>query len=123
MTDPRSTIHNPQSTGRRRGLFITFEGPEGAGKPPHSRRLPSWLKMQGQPVLLTREPGGTALGDEIRKILLSHRHERMNPLTELCLYEASRVALVQEVILPALKSGKVVRSEERRVGKECRSRW
>lgn len=91
-----------------RGLFITFEGPEGSGKSTHSRQLAAWLKRQGHRVLLTREPGGTHVGRKLRKILLHHHAERMDPFTELCLYEASRAVLVREVIRPALKRGKVV---------------
>lgn len=90
------------------GFLITFEGPEGSGKSTHSRRLGAWLKRQGYPVLLTREPGGTGMGRRLRKILLHHRREKLDPLTELCLYEASRAMLVRQVIRPALKQGSVV---------------
>lgn len=101
-------MKNPPSTRRKRGLFITFEGPEGSGKSTHSRLLALWLRAQRRSVVLTGEPGGTAVGDEIRKILLDTRHKKMDALAELCLYEASRALLVKERIAPALRSGKVV---------------
>ena len=90
------------------GLFITFEGPDGAGKSTHSRRLAAWLRAQGRRVLLTREPGGTPLGNRIRSILLHSKPGSMETVTELMLYEASRSLLVQQVLRPALKAGKVV---------------
>ena len=92
----------------KRGFFITFEGPEGGGKSTHSRRLAAWLKRQGHSVLWTREPGGTALGTRLRKILLDSQHDGLDPLVETLLYEASRALLVRQVILPALRAGKVV---------------
>lgn len=92
----------------KRGLFITFEGPEGSGKTTHALSLMSWLKKQGYSVLVTYEPGGTALGRRLRRMLLDSRGVGIDPLVELCLYEASRAALVSEVIRPALKAGKIV---------------
>ena len=92
----------------KRGLFITFEGPDGAGKSTHSRRLAAWLRRQGLRVLLTREPGGTAMGLRLRKILLHSESDSMNPLVEFLLYETSRAILVSQVIRPALRAGKVV---------------
>ena len=68
---------------RNPGLFISFEGPEGSGKSTHSRRLAAWLKRQGHSVLLTREPGGTALGNRLRHLLLQSREE-IDPFIELC---------------------------------------
>ncbi|MBI3323485.1 MAG: dTMP kinase [Candidatus Omnitrophica bacterium] len=91
-----------------RPLFITFEGPDGAGKSTHARRLAAWLRARGRRVLLTREPGGTPLGDRIRGILLHSRPGSMGAVTELMLYEASRSLLVRQVIRPALKQGKIV---------------
>ncbi len=88
-----------------KGVFITFEGPEGAGKSTHAKLLAAWLKRHGRRVLLTREPGGTALGRKLRRILL---RDHMDAAAELLLYEASRAVLVREVIRPALKVGKVV---------------
>ena len=89
----------------KRGIFITFEGPEGSGKSTHSRLLAAWLRSKGCKVLHTREPGGTALGRKLRRILL---RDHMDAAVELLLYEASRAVLVSEVIRPALKAGKVV---------------
>ncbi len=92
----------------RHGIFITFEGPEGSGKSTHSRRLSAFLRRKGHRVVFTREPGGTALGIQLRRILLDHRSGKMDPWVELCLYEACRAALVAQVIRPALESGAVV---------------
>ncbi len=91
-----------------RGLFITLEGPEGAGKSTQGKFLSRWLKGRGVKVLFTREPGGTKTGQRLRGILLDHRSLDMSPFVELCLYEASRAVLVKRVIRPALKEGKVV---------------
>jgi dTMP kinase len=90
------------------GLFITFEGGEGCGKSTQSRLLLKKFEQQNIPVLLTHEPGGTALGDEIRKTLKNKRNSFVSPQTELLLFAASRAQLVAEVIRPTLKEGKVV---------------
>lgn len=92
----------------KRGLFISFEGPEGAGKSTHARALARWLRRRGYSVLLTREPGGTALGNRLRRILLSSREDSVTPLVELLLVEAARCALVSQVVRPALRAGKIV---------------
>ncbi len=92
----------------KRGLFITLEGPEGAGKSTQGKRLAAWLKRQGYKVLFTWEPGGTPVGQRIRRILLDHSSKRMDPRVELLLYEASRAILVAEKIRPALRSGRLV---------------
>lgn len=94
-----------------RGLFITIEGVEGAGKTTQIDLLKTALKKRGFKVVITREPGGTNIADQIRKILLSTKNRRMVPLCELFLYEASRAQHVEEVILPALKKGKIVISD------------
>lgn len=91
-----------------RPLFITLEGPEGAGKSTQGRQLAGWLRRQGRSVLYTREPGGTRLGLRLRRILLEEKGKEISPFVELCLYEASRAILVSEVIRPALASGKIV---------------
>lgn len=93
-----------------RGLFLTIEGPDGAGKTTQARMLVERLRPR-IPILYTREPGGTAIGERIREILLSPAHPEMNPLTEMLLFAASRAQFVAEVILPALRSGRVVLSE------------
>ena len=91
-----------------KGVFITLEGPDGAGKSTHARLLAGWLRRQGRRVLLTREPGGTAVGMKLRRLLLDSKPGSIDPLVELFLYEASRAVLVREVIRPALKKGRVV---------------
>ncbi len=88
-------------------LFITFEGGEGCGKSLQAKRLFKRLEVLGIPVLLTREPGGTPLGERISR-WLKWSHPDITPLTELMLFNASRAQLVAEVIMPALKEGKVV---------------
>ncbi len=91
-----------------RGAFITFEGPEGSGKTTQARRLAAFLEAQGYAVVLTREPGGTLIGDQIRRILLDHANEAMQPRTEVLLFQASRAQHVDELIRPALAAGKIV---------------
>ena len=90
------------------GTFITFEGIEGCGKTTQLKLLAEELKRRGSSVVTTREPGGTAIGDEIRHILLNPHHHAMEPLTELFLYAAARSQHVHDVIRPALAQGKVV---------------
>jgi dTMP kinase len=89
-------------------LFITFEGVEGSGKTSQIRRLKNYLNRRGIPCVTTREPGGTAIGEKIRKILLHRDHRRMAPLSELFLYEAARAQHVREVIKPLLKKSGVI---------------
>lgn len=92
-----------------RGKFITFEGSEGSGKSTHIRRLVRRLHAAGAETFLTREPGGTALGEEIRHLLLHHRAGgAMSDETELLLFAAARAQLVREQIIPARQSGQVV---------------
>ena len=90
------------------GLFITFEGGEGCGKSTQSRLLLKKLEQQKIQAVLTHEPGGTALGDELRKVLKRKRSYFISPHAELFLFAASRVQLVAEIIRPALQEGKVV---------------
>lgn len=90
------------------GLFITFEGGEGCGKSTQSKLLLKRLKQQNIPVILTHEPGGTSLGNEIRKALKKKRDSTVSPQAELLLFAASRAQLVVEVIRSALEEGKVV---------------
>jgi dTMP kinase len=94
----------------RRGLFIVFEGPEGAGKSTQIARLAERLRGSGRDVLLTREPGGTRAGDAVRQVLLDPE-QVIYPLTEFLLYSASRAQLVSEVIGPALEAGRDVVSD------------
>ena len=95
----------------KKGMFITFEGPEGCGKSTHSKLISSYLKNSGYNVLHTREPGGTKLGDRIRDVLLNAKNLKISPLTEVLLFEASRFELIEEVIKPALRKGKIVISD------------
>lgn len=90
------------------GIFITFEGPEGAGKTTVVSAMCERMNGAGYDVLLTREPGGTNIGDQIREILLSQKNRGMMAETELLLFSASRAQIVREVILPALEAGKIV---------------
>ena len=92
------------------GVFITFEGPEGCGKSTQSRRLGTFLRKRGFSVLVTREPGGTRLGEAVRRLLLYSR-VHLSPLSELFLYELSRSHLVDRVIRPALRRGAIVLSD------------
>ena len=91
-----------------RASFVTFEGIEGSGKTTQLRLLSEYLAGQGIPHVVTREPGGTPLADEVRRLLLSRREEHVFPETELLLYEAARAQHVRAFILPALSSGKAV---------------
>lgn len=90
------------------GFFVTFEGIEGCGKTTQAARLKAALEKQGRSVVLTREPGGTAIGTKVREILLDPATKGLAPLAELLLYEADRAQHVAETIRPALESGKVV---------------
>jgi len=89
-------------------LFITFEGIEGCGKTTQIGHLTSFLKKARRPFLLTREPGGTGVGEKIREILLSSENAGLEPMAEFFLYVADRIQHYRQVILPALRQGKVV---------------
>ena len=90
------------------GLFISFEGGEGCGKSTQARRLAAQLKRAGHPVVRTHEPGGTALGDELRRSLKRSRDTLVSPEAELLLFAAARAQLAREVIIPALERDCIV---------------
>jgi dTMP kinase len=94
----------------RRGRFITLEGPEGSGKTTAARHLASWLRSRDVPVVLTHEPGGTPLGEEIRRIVLHMRgmSDDLDPRADALLYAAGRAQHVARVIRPALERGDCV---------------
>lgn len=89
-------------------MFITLEGPEGSGKTSQMPRLAHTLQVAGFRVLTTREPGGTSIGDQIRKVLFDLDNKSMQPRSEILLFQASRAQLVDEVIRPALAEGQIV---------------
>ena len=90
------------------GLFLVLEGVEGAGKTTQARLLSSWVREQGLPVTATREPGGTAVGEAVRTVLLDRAELEIPPETELLLVLAARAAFVRQVVRPALERGDVV---------------
>jgi dTMP kinase len=93
------------------GLFITFEGPEGAGKSTNLKVFADMLRAGGCEPLLTREPGGTPIAEEIRRVLLAHHQEPMDPDAELLLVFAARAQHLNRLIRPALEAGRVVISD------------
>jgi dTMP kinase len=90
------------------GKFISIEGPDGAGKSTQIKLLEQYLLEAGYEVILTREPGGTIIGEKIRTVLLDPENVKMNYKTEILLYAAARAQIVEEVIKPALNEGKIV---------------
>ena len=96
------------STMSRRGKFITFEGLDGTGKSTQMRKLAAVLRAAGHKVVETREPGGTATGEKIRKVLLDSRTSGLDPLAEMALMFASRAQHIAEVIGPGLAAGSIV---------------
>ena len=92
----------------RKGKLITFSGLDGAGKSTQIKLLADWLRSQGRQVTVTREPGGTPLGEHLRDLLLHRSEIDLNLTAEMLLYMASRAQLVSEVIEPALHAGQVV---------------
>ena len=92
----------------RRGTFITFEGLDGCGKSTQVEKLASALRIRGQSVTVTREPGGTIAGEKIRNVLLDSSTVGLSPLAELALMFASRAQHLKEIIQPALAAGQIV---------------
>jgi len=91
-----------------KGYLITFEGIDGSGKSTQIEMLKSYLEEKDINAVLIREPGGTKIGEKIRELILDKSNSEMNNITEMLLYNASRAQLVQQVIKPAITSGKVV---------------
>ena len=91
-----------------KGIFITFEGIEGSGKSTQIALFADYLTTRGVRHVLTREPGGTLIGNQIRKILLDPANSALDPAAELLLYAASRAQHLHEIILPALAGGSIV---------------
>ncbi len=99
----------PDPKNNENGLLITFEGSEGSGKTTQISRLATSFEDEGFEVVVTREPGGTQIGEDIRHMLLhAYGDDRMFSETELLLFAASRAQLVREVILPSLDEGKII---------------
>ena len=94
-----------------KGFFIVMEGPDGSGKTTQINLLKEYLEEAGYECLITREPGGTVIGEKVRQLILNPEHKEMSPVTEMLLYAASRAQLVHEVIGPALEEGKIVISD------------
>lgn len=92
-------------------MFITLEGPEGGGKTTHMPMLAEFLRDMGYTVFTTREPGGTAIGDQVRAILMNMENTSIHPRTETLLFCAARAQIVEEVIRPRLERGEVVISD------------
>lgn len=91
-----------------RGRFLTIEGPDGSGKTLQAARLAAALQARGHDVVLTREPGGTTLGDQIRELLMAKDGEPLDPVADALLFNAARAQHVAKVIRPALSAGRVV---------------
>jgi len=92
-------------------MFITFEGTEGSGKTSQLQPVADYLRRQGWDVLTLREPGGTFIGEQIRKVLFNPENTQMRPRTEILLFQASRAQLVEDVIIPHLGKGGLVLSD------------
>jgi len=92
-------------------LFITFEGPEGGGKTSQAQCLAEYLRAEKLEVLLTREPGGSPIGDQIRRVITQLENTAMDSCTEFLLFSASRAQHIAEIIRPSLEEGKIVISD------------
>mgnify|MGYP002545312105 CR=1 FL=1 len=92
----------------KKGLFISVEGPDGSGKSTQIKNIRQFFKDKGIDIVFTREPGGTAIGERIRDVILDRQYQEMCPMTEAMLYAAARAQHVHQVIKPALAQGKIV---------------
>lgn len=92
----------------KKGLFITFEGPDGSGKSTQIKYLQKYFEELGIDIVFTREPGGTAIGEKLRRIILDKNNSEMSDMTEALLYAASRAQHVHELIKPALDDNRIV---------------
>lgn len=92
----------------KKGLFLTIEGPDGSGKSTQIGFITEFLQSRGYETVLTREPGGTQIGEKIRDIILDKENREMDSMTETMLYAASRAQHVAQIIKPALEAGKAV---------------
>ena len=113
---PRSAWHlsstfESDTDLKRRGIFITLEGIDGTGKSTQFRLLTRHLRRRGVPVCATREPGGTKVGEKVRRILLASKTGRLAPLAELALIYAARAQHLEQVVRPALTRAKIVVSD------------
>lgn len=98
----------PEDADSPRGVFVTFEGGDGVGKSTHIRYVADELRRAGREVVCLREPGGTSVGESLRRVVLDPAHGELSAEAELLIYEAARAQLVSEVIRPALERGAVV---------------
>jgi dTMP kinase len=101
-------MHPEPPPRQQRGFFLTFEGLDGSGKTTQIQRLASWLTSRDIPHLVTRQPGGTPLGDKLRALLLDSKSAGLSPHTELAMMFADRAQSIQQVIAPALEAGQIV---------------
>lgn len=108
LSDPCPSVADAANLTMPTPVFLSFDGLDGTGKSTQCRLLCDWLEAQKVPVTPTTDPGGTAIGQELRRLVLFGREHRIAPPTEAMLFMASRAQLVEEVIRPALDRGEVV---------------
>lgn len=91
-----------------KGIFISIEGPDGSGKTTQAAMLKNYLSKKGYDIIVTREPGGTGVGERIRQVILDRANKEISPVTEAYLYASARSQLVDQVVIPSLVKGKIV---------------